>query len=74
MLTSSTSQRFTGAAESVAGAVLDVGHDVLQLSTSLLQVVPIPGLDEAARLIVKIWDAIDAVKVLVQPCNSSVGY
>ena len=74
MLTSSTSQRFTGAAESVAATVLDVGHDVIQLSTGFLQVVPIPGLDEAARLIVKIWDAIDAVKVLVQPCDSSVGY
>ncbi|KAI0740224.1 hypothetical protein C8Q76DRAFT_790690 [Earliella scabrosa] len=60
--------RFTGAAESVAAAVLDVGHDVIQLSTGFLQVVPIPGLDEAARLIVKIWDAIDAVKTNQREC------
>ncbi|KAI0740373.1 hypothetical protein C8Q76DRAFT_790845 [Earliella scabrosa] len=57
-----------GAAKSVAATVLDIGHDVIQLSTGFLQVVLIPGLDEAARLIVKIWDTIDVVKTNQREC------
>ena len=56
-------QAMSAAAESVAEAVADVTHEVLQLSADVLEVVPIAGLQEAARLLVKIWEAVEAVKV-----------
>ncbi|KAI0746106.1 hypothetical protein C8Q76DRAFT_790402 [Earliella scabrosa] len=51
-----------GGAETVAGAVADVGHGILEVSVDVLQLVPIAGLQEAARLVLKIWEAIEAVK------------
>ena len=48
---------------SVSGTVADVTHGILQLSIEVLQDVPITGLEEAARLISKIWEAVEAVKV-----------
>ena len=47
----------------VAGTAADVAHDILQVSADILRVVPIAGLDEAARLLLQIWQAIQAVKV-----------
>ncbi|KAI0707013.1 hypothetical protein C8Q76DRAFT_800382 [Earliella scabrosa] len=44
------------------GFVADVTHGILEVSTEVLQVVPIAGLQEAARLIAKIWEAVQAVK------------
>ena len=41
----------------------DVTHGILEVSTEVLQVVPIAGLQEAARLVSKIWEAVEAVKV-----------
>ena len=42
---------------------------VVQVSTDLLQMVPVAGLGEAARLIAKIWEAIQAVKVRAEYSN-----
>ena len=50
-------------------SVLEVGLGVVQVSTDLLQMVPVAGLGEAARLIAKIWEAIQAVKVRAEYSN-----
>ena len=56
-------QGSAGAAESASGTVADVTRGLIELSTDVLQAVPITGLQEAARLVSKIWEAVEAVKV-----------
>ena len=38
-------------------------HELLELSTDLLRFAPIPGLEEAARTLLGIWDALKMVDV-----------
>lgn len=45
------------------GDALDVTHEVLYVSTELLQLAPIPGLAEAAKTLLNIWDAVQSVDV-----------
>jgi abelson tyrosine-protein kinase 1 len=51
------------AAKSVLGTALLVTHEALTLSTDLLQLAPVPGLAEAARTLLNIWDALESVDV-----------
>ena len=67
-------QGFAGGAATVAGAVADVGQGILEVSADVLQLVPIAGLQEAARLVLKIWEAIKAVKVRTWRARSASSY
>ena len=41
-------------------------HELLGVSTTVLQYAPIAGLEEVAQLLLKIWDAIKQVRVSVR--------
>ena len=47
----------------VLGMVALAAHEMLQVSSGVLQFVPVSGLQEAVHLVLKIWDAVQAVKV-----------
>jgi hypothetical protein len=57
-------------AQAVASA-LDIGtdiiHEALFLGVDFLQLAPVPGLAEAAKTLLNIWDAVQQVDV----CNST---
>jgi len=48
-------------------AALTVAHDVLDASVDLIQLVPIPGLQEAASSLIKIWSFVQNVEVSALP-------
>jgi abelson tyrosine-protein kinase 1 len=58
----------TDAARSVLGNALDVTHAMLEISADLLQLAPVPGLAEAARALLGIWDALQAVDMNRMAC------
>ncbi len=43
-----------------------MGHEALLLSTDLLEYAPIPGLQNVARTLLQIWDALELVDVCVR--------
>ncbi|KAH9915441.1 uncharacterized protein BXZ73DRAFT_106170 [Epithele typhae] len=47
----------------VLGWAEEIGHELLELSTDLLRFAPIPGLEEAARTLLGIWDALQMVDI-----------
>lgn len=47
------------------GITAQVVHDLLEVSTDVLRFAPIPGLEEAARTLLSIWDALQLVDVRV---------
>lgn len=51
------------AAANVLGVAGDVVHEALLLSVEVVQFVPIPGLEAAARSLLDIWDALQLVDV-----------
>lgn len=56
-------QRVVVAAKSVLGDALDTTHEALCISTEMLGFAPIPGFVEAAKMLLNIWDAAQAVYV-----------
>lgn len=44
---------------------LDATHDLLEISADLVRFAPIPGLEEAARVLLTIWDSLQLVEVRV---------
>jgi abelson tyrosine-protein kinase 1 len=63
-----TRARVAEAAKSVLGAALDVTHEALVLSSELLQLAPVPGLAEAAKTLLNIWDALEMVDTNRMAC------
>lgn len=53
------------AAKGVLGAAFNVTHEALAISADLLQLAPIPGLAEAAKTLLTIWDALQMVDVRI---------
>ena len=43
---------------------VDAQHELLDLGSDALRFAPIPGLAEAARVLVTIWDSLQLVEVL----------
>ena len=41
----------------------EAAHDLLEVSADVLRFAPIPGLEEAARVLLTIWDALQLVEV-----------
>lgn len=60
------------AASSILGTTLDVTHEALVLSTELLELAPIPGLQDIAKTLLHIWDSLEDVDVRASPLYSSV--
>src|ERR1700761_1176046 len=56
-------QSVARAARSVLGTSVEVVHEALILSVEPLSLVPIPGLSEAGRTLLAIWDALSLVEV-----------
>lgn len=54
-------QRVAEASKAILGTALDITHEALVLSVDLLQLAPIPGLAEAARTLLTIWDTLQLV-------------
>lgn len=44
---------------------LDATHDLLEISADLVRFAPIPGLEEAARVLLTIWESLQLVEVRV---------
>ncbi|KAM6492858.1 hypothetical protein JOM56_010992 [Amanita muscaria] len=53
--------RVLKAAASVLGPTIDITRHALNAGVDLLELAPIPGLAQAARTLLEIWDALDAV-------------
>ena len=51
------------ALKATLGYGLEAAHDVLEIGADVLQFVPIPALQEAARVLLTIWDALQLVEV-----------
>ena len=45
------------------GHVTDVVHELLDVSTNILRLAPLPGLELAAIALLKIWDALQLVDI-----------
>lgn len=58
-------QRVAEAAANVLGITADVVHELLEVSADALRFAPIVGLEEAARTLLNIWDALQLVDVRV---------
>ncbi|KAF7355415.1 Protein kinase domain-containing protein [Mycena sanguinolenta] len=56
-----TRQRVSEALSKLLPPALLITHDLLEISTEVLQFVPIPGLDVAATLLLNIWDNVQGV-------------
>ena len=56
-------QKVSNAAEVVLGYTLDVLHEGLEVGAEVLEFAPIPGLAQAARVLLGIWDAVQMVDV-----------
>ncbi|KAI0945901.1 hypothetical protein AcV7_010017 [Taiwanofungus camphoratus] len=63
-----TRHRVAEAAANVLGVAGDVVHEALLLSVEVVQFVPIPGLEAAARSLLDIWDALQLVDVNRMAC------
>ncbi|EIN05641.1 hypothetical protein PUNSTDRAFT_46534 [Punctularia strigosozonata HHB-11173 SS5] len=63
-----TRERVSEATRAVLGTTLDVAHAALELSSELLQLAPVPGLAEAARTLLGIWDALQMVDMNRMAC------
>ena len=50
----------------ILGWTDEIAHELLEISTDLLRFAPIPGLEEPARTLLGIWDALKMVDV--SPC------
>ncbi|KAF8889717.1 hypothetical protein CPB85DRAFT_1333584 [Mucidula mucida] len=61
-------KRVAKAASSILGTTLEVGHEALLLSTDLLEYAPIPGLQNVARTLLQIWDALELVDMNRSAC------
>ncbi|TRM55658.1 hypothetical protein BD626DRAFT_416005 [Schizophyllum amplum] len=64
MLDTSTRQK----AKNALNATADVAHETLALSVELLQLVPFPGLAEAAKTLLYIWDGVQIVDLNRMQC------
>ncbi len=51
------------AAANILGNAVDVAHEALILSADVLQLAPVVGLQEAAKTLLTIWDALQLVEV-----------
>ncbi|KAI0753878.1 hypothetical protein C8Q74DRAFT_1307834 [Fomes fomentarius] len=58
-----TRQRVSEAAANVLGVTCDVFHELLEVSVDVLRFAPIVGLEEAARTLLNIWDALQLVDI-----------
>ncbi|KAL5525571.1 hypothetical protein ACEPAG_6907 [Sanghuangporus baumii] len=47
---------------------LDATHDLLEISADVLRFAPIPGLEEAARVLLTIWDSLQLVETNRMAC------
>ncbi|KAF7353961.1 Protein kinase domain-containing protein [Mycena venus] len=56
-----TRQRVTEALSKLLPQTILVTHDLLKVSTKVLNFVPVPGLDVAATLLLSIWDSVQGV-------------
>lgn len=56
-----TRTKVNKALKSVLGTTLDVTHEALATGADLLQLAPVPGLAEAARVLLNLWDALQMV-------------
>lgn len=56
-----TRKRVAQAIASSLGTVADVAHEALYIGVELLDLAPIPGLAPAAKTLLNIWDAVEAV-------------
>ncbi|TDL14843.1 hypothetical protein BD410DRAFT_796909 [Rickenella mellea] len=57
-----TRQRVSIALRSVLGNTLDVTHELLSIGADTLKYAPIPGLQEAAHILLEIWDSLQLVE------------
>lgn len=62
-LTPPSSQRVAKAAASILGTTGDIAHEALLLSVDVLEFAPVLGLQQAARTLLGIWDALQMVDV-----------
>ncbi|KAJ8507429.1 hypothetical protein ONZ45_g10193 [Pleurotus djamor] len=74
-----TRNQVASAAKSILSTAGDVTHELLELGVDYLGFAPVPGLQTAAKTLLQIWDALQAVDLnrmaclgLVQDCASSV--
>ncbi|KAH9924941.1 hypothetical protein B0H21DRAFT_886279 [Amylocystis lapponica] len=58
-----TRERVAKAAVNVLGTTADVVHEALLISVDVLEFAPLPGLHTAARTLLGIWDALQAVDI-----------
>ncbi|KAG6819733.1 hypothetical protein H0H93_009207 [Arthromyces matolae] len=56
-----TRERVGDAAKAVLGTTADIAHELLTTATGAFEYVPIPGLAPAAKVLLSIWDALQAV-------------
>jgi hypothetical protein len=56
-------QTVAEAVKSTLGYGLEATHDALEVGADVFRFVPIPGLEEAARVLLTIWDALQLVEV-----------
>ncbi|KAI0364174.1 hypothetical protein BV20DRAFT_956762 [Pilatotrama ljubarskyi] len=56
-------QRVAEAAVNVLGTATEVVHELLEVSVDVLRFAPIVGLEEAARTLLNIWDALQLVDI-----------
>ncbi|KAH8112737.1 hypothetical protein DFH11DRAFT_1606815 [Phellopilus nigrolimitatus] len=69
----STRERVYLAIRSTLGYSLDVAHDVLEISAEGLRFAPIPGLEEAARVLLTIWESLQLVETNRLACLRLTG-
>ena len=51
------------ALKATLGYGLEAAHSALEVGADVFQFVPVPGLQEAARVLLTIWDALQLVEV-----------
>lgn len=56
-------ERTKSAVRKAASAILSVGHEALLISADALELAPVMGLGQAARVLLSIWDSVEAVQV-----------
>ncbi|KAJ7647040.1 hypothetical protein FB45DRAFT_1019313 [Roridomyces roridus] len=59
--TNQTKKRVAAAVTRVLGTSLLVTHEALHLTSEILAVVPVPGLQVAAKVLLDIWDSVQAI-------------
>lgn len=60
-------QSVARALASTLDVALDVTHEILLLGSDVLHFAPVPGLEEAARTLLSIWDSLQLVEVRFSP-------